>query len=257
MDSTIKIFDLINGKLIYTILGHEGPICCVNFSNCGHYFISGGTDAILMIWKSNIVDNIFNKSKKRTLYNSLKENEEIKSNVNYISNNNFDEGNFSNKALASSSNRFNIDYNNNESNNNKFDISNNTHFGNDNLKSTFEKLLNKIEIVGNTMNDMNKRLEKLENQVGDLYKEKKIIGKNKIKEIKNENINKNDFIDNINNYNIENNKIDENIFDEEEEKKKEELENLENAENLKDTMKYYQEKFNVKNVFEQNKDNGN
>ena len=161
MDSTIKIFDLINGKLIYTILGHEGPICCVNFSNCGHYFISGGTDAILMIWKSNIVDNIFNKSKKRTLYNSLKENEEIKSNVNYISNNNFDEGNFSNKGLASSSNRFNIDYNNNENNNNKFD--NNNNFGNNNLKSTFDKLLNKIEFVGNTMNDINKRLEKLEN----------------------------------------------------------------------------------------------
>ena len=250
MDSTIKIFDLINGKLIYTILGHEGPICCVNFSNCGHYFISGGTDAILMIWKSNIVDNIFNKSKKRTLYNSLKENEEIKSNVNYISNNNFDEGNFSNKALASSSNRFNIDYNNNENNNNKFD---NNNFGNNNLKSTFDKLLNKIEFVGNTMNDINKRLEKLENQVGDLYKEKKIIEKNKNEEIKNENINNNDFINNINNYNID--KFNENIIDEEEEKKKDELENLENAENLKDTMKYYQEKFNVKNIFEQNKDN--
>ena len=121
------------------------------------------------------------------------------------------------------------------------------------MKSTFDKLLNKIEFVGNTMNDINKRLEKLENQVGDLYKEKKI--KNKIEEIKNENINNNDFINNINNYNID--KFNENIIDEEEEKKKDELENLENAENLKDTMKYYQEKFNVKNVFEQNKDNGN
>ena len=30
---------------------------------------------------------------------------------------------------------------------------------------------------------MNKRLEKLENQVGDLYKEKKIIAKNKIRSI--------------------------------------------------------------------------
>ena len=168
-----------------------------------------------------------------------------------ISNNNFDEGNFSNKGLTSSSNRFNIDYNNNENNNNKFDNSNN--FGNNNLKSTFEKLLNKIEFVGNTMNDINKRLEKLENQVGDLYKEKKIIEKNKNEEIKNENINNNDFINNINNYNID--KFNENIIDEEEEKKKDELENLENAENLKDTMKYYQEKFNVKNIFEQNNEN--
>ena len=33
--------------------------------------------------------------------------------------------------------------------------------------------------------------------------------------------------------------------------------NLENAENLKDTMKYYQEKFNVKNIFEQNKNGEN
>ena len=191
------------------------------------------------------------KVKKKSLHSSLRENEEIKSNVNYISNNNFDEGNFSNKAFASSSNRFNIDYNNNENNNNKFD--NNNNFGNNNLKSTFEKLLNKIEFVGNTMNDINKRLEKLENQVGDLYKEKKI--KNKNEEIKNENINNNDFINNINNYNID--KFNENIIDEEEEKKKDELENLENVENLKDTMKYYQEKFNVKNIFEQNKDNEN
>ena len=64
-----------------------------------------------MIYKNDIVDNInfFNKRKKRTLYNSLKENEEIKSNI-YIGNNTFDKGNFSNKVLVSLSNRFNIDF---------------------------------------------------------------------------------------------------------------------------------------------------
>ncbi len=63
-----------------------------------------------MIWKNDIVDNInfFNKRKKRTLYNSLKENEEIKSNI-YINNNTFEKGNFSNKVLVSLSKRFNID----------------------------------------------------------------------------------------------------------------------------------------------------
>ena len=63
-----------------------------------------------MIYKNDIVDNInfFNKRKKRTLYNSLKENEEIKSNI-YINNNTFEKGNFSNKVLVSLSKRFNID----------------------------------------------------------------------------------------------------------------------------------------------------
>ena len=44
--------------------------------------------------------------------------------------------------------------NNNESNNNKFDNSNNNNFGNHNFKYTFEKWLNKIEFIWNTMNDI-------------------------------------------------------------------------------------------------------
>ena len=42
----------------------------------------------------------------------------------------------------------------NESNNNKFDGRNNNNFGNNNFTNIFVKLLNKIEFIWNTMNDI-------------------------------------------------------------------------------------------------------
>jgi hypothetical protein len=128
---------------------------------------------------------------------------------------------------------------------------NNFNMGNNSFKNYLDKLLNKMEIVGNNMNNMNERLEKLESQVSSLYKERNQKNNN-INQINNDNILNNDIHDN--NINDEGfiNENENNIIDEEEEKKMELKENLENAENLKDTMKYYQEKFNVKNVFEEN-----
>lgn len=53
-DSTLKIWDLRQGHILYSLYGHEGPANAVNFSPCGDYFASSGADAIVNVWKSNL-----------------------------------------------------------------------------------------------------------------------------------------------------------------------------------------------------------
>jgi centriolar protein POC1 len=53
-DSTLKIWDLRNGHILYTLYGHEGPSTSVNFSPCGDFFTTAGADSIVMVWKSNL-----------------------------------------------------------------------------------------------------------------------------------------------------------------------------------------------------------
>lgn len=53
-DSTIKIWDLRQGHILYTLYGHEGASTAVNFSPCGDYFTSAGIDSVVMVWKSNL-----------------------------------------------------------------------------------------------------------------------------------------------------------------------------------------------------------
>lgn len=43
-DSTLKIWDLREGQLFYTLHGHEGATLAANFSPAGDYFASGGAD---------------------------------------------------------------------------------------------------------------------------------------------------------------------------------------------------------------------
>ncbi|XP_034514299.1 POC1 centriolar protein homolog A isoform X5 [Ailuropoda melanoleuca] len=52
-DSTLKILDLMEGRLLYTLHGHQGPATTVAFSRTGEYFASGGSDEQVMVWKSN------------------------------------------------------------------------------------------------------------------------------------------------------------------------------------------------------------
>jgi len=55
-DSTVKIWDLRQGHILYSLYGHEGSANSVNFSPSGDYFTSGGSDGVVMIWKSNLND---------------------------------------------------------------------------------------------------------------------------------------------------------------------------------------------------------
>ena len=50
MDSFIKIWDVFNSKILYTVHGHQGPVNSVAFSRDGDLICSGGPDATLMVW---------------------------------------------------------------------------------------------------------------------------------------------------------------------------------------------------------------
>ena len=56
-DSTLKIWDLRQGHILYPLYGHEGSSNAVGFSPCGDYFTTGGSDAVVMVWKSNLEEN--------------------------------------------------------------------------------------------------------------------------------------------------------------------------------------------------------
>ena len=53
-DATVKIWDLRKGQIMYTIYGHEGPTNCAEFSPLGDFILTGGQDANIVIWKSNL-----------------------------------------------------------------------------------------------------------------------------------------------------------------------------------------------------------
>lgn len=53
-DSSLKIWDLREGRLLFTLQGHTGAVNCARFSNDGHFFASGGADQMVMVWKSNL-----------------------------------------------------------------------------------------------------------------------------------------------------------------------------------------------------------
>jgi WD40 repeat protein len=39
---------------MYTLYGHEGATTCASFSPLGDHFVTGGNDAVVLAWKSNI-----------------------------------------------------------------------------------------------------------------------------------------------------------------------------------------------------------
>lgn len=53
-DSSLKIWDLREGRLLFTLQSHAGPVNSAQFSADGNFFASGGADELVMIWKSNL-----------------------------------------------------------------------------------------------------------------------------------------------------------------------------------------------------------
>lgn len=54
LDGKIKIWDTKKAALEYTLYGHNGSTTAGCFSNHGDYFVTGGSDSMVMFWKSNL-----------------------------------------------------------------------------------------------------------------------------------------------------------------------------------------------------------
>jgi len=56
-DQTLKITDLRQGQVIYTLYGHERATFATTFSQNGEFFASGGADNNVLAWKSTFDTN--------------------------------------------------------------------------------------------------------------------------------------------------------------------------------------------------------
>ena len=52
-DGSIKIFDLLEARPIYDLLGHKGSVTAVRFSPKGDYMASGESNNMVYVWKTN------------------------------------------------------------------------------------------------------------------------------------------------------------------------------------------------------------
>ena len=50
----MKIWDLRQGCILYSLHSHEGTVAACSFSPGGDFFVSSGADAIVNVWKSNL-----------------------------------------------------------------------------------------------------------------------------------------------------------------------------------------------------------
>ena len=120
------------------------------------------------------------------------------------------------------------------------------------LKLTFEKLISQMDMVGKTLQIMDQRLLKLENNVGILFNRQRrgFIEPCPDNFNSHNNNDNNNLIMNQQNdiYNVPNNDYVNNL--------NQGNENYEKSNNLKDTMQYYNDGYNVKNIFNQNLNEG-
>ncbi|XP_046394759.1 POC1 centriolar protein homolog A [Ischnura elegans] len=63
-DATVKIMDLLNGVLIYTLQGHIKAVSAVAFSANGDYLATGGDDNHVLVWRTkfdHVVESLCSK----------------------------------------------------------------------------------------------------------------------------------------------------------------------------------------------------
>lgn len=71
-DGTIKLWNIDNGKLINTLVGHVGTVYCLSFSPDGRYICSGGSDKIIKIWDITTSRNIIELRGCETVITAIK-----------------------------------------------------------------------------------------------------------------------------------------------------------------------------------------
>ena len=52
-DGSLKIFDLLEARPIYDLLGHKGSVTAVQFSPKGDFIASGESNNMVYVWKTN------------------------------------------------------------------------------------------------------------------------------------------------------------------------------------------------------------
>jgi centriolar protein POC1 len=62
-DNKIKIWELKQGRLGWTVFGHEGNVRTLEFNEKGDYFATGGDDKLVMIWSSNFDRDLNNSGR--------------------------------------------------------------------------------------------------------------------------------------------------------------------------------------------------
>ncbi|XP_056273094.1 POC1 centriolar protein homolog B isoform X2 [Pseudoliparis swirei] len=53
-DGAVQLLDLLEGRLLYTLHGHQGSVNSVVFSRAGDLFASGGADCQVLMWRTNL-----------------------------------------------------------------------------------------------------------------------------------------------------------------------------------------------------------
>ena len=53
-DATVKIWDLRQGHILYSLYGHEGSATTCSLSPGGDFFTTSGSDSVVLVWKSNL-----------------------------------------------------------------------------------------------------------------------------------------------------------------------------------------------------------
>ena len=69
-DGSIKIYDLLEARPIYDVLGHKSAVTSVRFSTKGNFFASGSEDKMVYIWKTNFdeVDEMVQKDSSKVRF---------------------------------------------------------------------------------------------------------------------------------------------------------------------------------------------
>lgn len=57
MGFEIRLINIVHPRFTSLKLGHGGGVNCLNFSKDSEYFVSGGSDRLIMVWKSNLPEN--------------------------------------------------------------------------------------------------------------------------------------------------------------------------------------------------------
>ena len=80
-DGSIKIYDLLEARPIYDVLGHKSAVTSVRFASKGNFFASGSEDKMVYIWKTNFdeVDEMVQKDSSKVRF-SIETPDEIAEN---------------------------------------------------------------------------------------------------------------------------------------------------------------------------------